>query len=132
MVTNDPITALSQILRASFPDDRKGAILDGSTTLISFILGLAIREQTAAEASKIVASSVFTADDDHCGNSDAPSLTATDASSFTSTHSREAEWDNLLAHNPGNIDAWRAMVSTSADAGLRIILDGIARSHAGK
>lgn len=131
MVTNDPIDALSQILRSSLPDDSESEILDGSTTLISFILGLAIREQTAAEASKIVASSVFTADDDHDGNGDEPSQTDDDASS-ASSHPRAPEWDELLAHNTANIDAWRALLSASANAGLRIILDGIAQSHAGK
>lgn len=132
MVTNDPIAALSQILRSSVPGDSEDAILDGSTTLISFILGLAIREQTAAEASKIVASSVFTADDGHSGNNDAPSQTDDDVSSSASSHPHASEWDELLAHNTANIDAWRALLSASANAGLRIILDGIAQSHAGK
>ena len=132
MVTNDPISALSQILRSSLPNDDEATILDGSTTLISFILGLAIREQTAAEASKIVASSVFTADDGHGGNSDAPSQADDDASSSTSGHPRAAEWDELLTQHTGEVDAWRALLSASANAGLRIILDGIAQSHAGK
>lgn len=132
MVTNDPIAALSQILRSSLPDDDENAILDGSTTLISFILGLAIREQTAAEASKIVASSVFTADDDHDGNNDAPSQTDDDVSSSASSHPRASEWDELLTRSTANIDAWRALLSASANAGLRIILDGIAQFHAGK
>lgn len=132
MVSNDPIVALSQILGSSLPPDEKGLIHDGSTTLISFVLGLAIREQTAAEASKIVASSVFTTDETHGGNDAASSPTDDDASSPASGHPRAPEWDGLLTHNTGNIDAWRAAVSTSADAGLRIILDGIALSHAGK
>ncbi|MDO4914056.1 TetR/AcrR family transcriptional regulator [Corynebacterium sp.] len=132
MVTNDPIAALSQILRSSLPDGDEDAILDGSTTLISFILGLAIREQTAAEASKIVASSVFTADDGHSGNSDAPSQTDDDASSSASSYPRAFEWDELLSQHTGEVDAWRALLSASANAGLRIILDGIAQSHAGK
>lgn len=127
MVTNDPIAILSQILRSSFPDGGEDAILDGSTTLISFVLGLAIREQTTAEASKIVASSVFTSDDDHSGHDGAPSLTSDEDASYpASSHPRTPEWTDLLEHNTSNIDAWKAVMSPSADAGLRIILDGIA------